>query len=284
MIAYTDEYWQSDDRLRLHYRDYPGRRERPPLVCLPGLTRNARDFAGLAQHLAGEWRVLCPDMRGRGGSDIAADPLTYNAQQYIADVLALLDRLGIARFVAIGTSLGGLMTMALAQLCPQRIAGALLNDIGPVIEPAGLAHIGSYLGRDQRYRDWDEAAAALRAEFTRSFPDRDVAGWIAFARRLLVPADDGMLRFDYDPRIAAAFGQQAGALPDLWPGLDVLGAGPLLILRGELSDILSDATFGEMQARAPGCEAVTLPRIGHCPELDEPEALAAITRLLDRIA
>ena len=284
MTAFTDEYWQSEDGLRLHYRDYAGPPDRPPLVCLPGLTRNARDFAGLAQRLAGEWRVLCPDMRGRGGSAIAPDPLTYTARQYLADVTALLGQLGIARFVAIGTSLGGLMTMALAKLCPQRIAGALLNDIGPVIEPAGLAQIGTYLGLDQRYQDWDAAAASLQASFKRSFPDRDAAGWIAFARRLLVRTDDGRLRFDYDPRIAVTFGHQAGALPDLWPGLDALAGAPLLIVRGELSDILSAATFAEMQARAPGCEAVTLPRIGHCPELDEPEALAAIGRLLDRVA
>ncbi len=284
MNAYSDGYLQSADGVRLHYRDYPGRADRPPILCLPGLTRNARDFAALAGRLSGEWRVLCLDLRGRGGSDAALDPYTYTPQHYLADVVALLDRLGIDRFVAIGTSLGGLMTMALALAHPQRIAGALLNDIGPAIEPAGLARISSYLGRDRCYPDWDAAARALRAEFADSFPDRDAAGWVAFARRVMVAAGDGMLRFDYDPAIAATFGQPEAALPDLWPGLEALAAVPLLLVRGELSNILSAATFAEMRKRAPGCEAVALPRVGHPPELDEPGMAAAIDRWLAQVA
>ena len=151
-----DRFWQSADGLRLHLRDYPaddpGAAARPALLCLPGLTRNARDFAELATHFAGAWRVLCPEMRGRGKSAWAADSATYNAAQYVADVLAMLDALEVDRFVAIGTSLGGLMTMALARIVPQRLAGAVINDVGPVLEPAGLAAISAYVGRGRHLR------------------------------------------------------------------------------------------------------------------------------------
>ena len=288
MTAYSDGYWTSGDGVRLHYRDYPARApskpDRPPLICLHGLTRNARDFAKLAERFSDEWRVLCLDMRGRGGSAAAPDPLTYGPLQYCRDVLALLDQQAIPSFIAVGTSLGGLMTMALALDHLERIAGAVLNDIGPVLESAGLEHIFSYLGLDQRYQDWNEAAAALSIQFAKGFPDRDFAGWVAFAQRVMVPAEDGTLRFDYDPRIAVPFGQPAEPLPDLWPGLEALAAKPLLLIRGGLSELLSPASFAEMQARAPGCLAVTVPRVGHAPELDEPEALAGIAELLERLA
>jgi pimeloyl-ACP methyl ester carboxylesterase len=147
MSTYTDQYWQSPDGLRLHYRDYAGRDDRPVVVCLPGLTRNARDFDGLAGRIAGEWRVLCPDMRGRGDLQYAKNSATYNPMQYVQDVNALFDELKIDRFVVVGTSLGGLMAMLFAMIDAKRIAGAVLNDIGPVIEPSGLARIRDYVGQ-----------------------------------------------------------------------------------------------------------------------------------------
>ena len=290
MSEFCDGWWQSGDGLRLHYRDYPGAGDdaRPPVLCLPGLTRNARDFATLAARLAapqgGGWRVLCPELRGRGLSGYAPDAMTYTPLHYVQDVLALLDQAGISRVVAIGTSLGGLMTMGMGMLCPQRLAGAVLNDVGPVLEPQGLAKIASYVGLDPHFSGWDEGAEALRATYGANFPRWRRADWLAMAHRVLVAEGDGTLRFDYDPRIAVPFlAGPAEPLPDLWPGLEALGKGPLLLLRGALSDILSAETLAEMTRRAPGAEAVTLPDIGHPLTLDEPEAVAAILRLLGSV-
>ncbi len=295
--AYTDRSWRSADGLSLHYREYPGSggdAARPVVLCLPGLTRNARDFADLAEHLAspvgGGWRVLCAEMRGRGSSAWAADPATYTPAQYVGDVLALIEHAGLARFVAVGTSLGGLMTMALAMICPERLVGAVLNDIGPVLEAAGLAKISGYVGRDPVFAGWDAAAAALATTFAPAFPRWGPADWLAMARRGMDERADGTIRFAYDPRIAeqlaarAATGAGAGAgVPDLWPGFAAVGQVPTLLLRGALSDLLSAETFAAMQARLPDAETVTIADVGHAPTLAEPEALAAIDRLLARV-
>lgn len=283
MSEYADCYWTSRDGLKLHYRDYPGRAERPPVVCLPGLTRNARDFAALAGRLAGEWRVLCPEMRGRGDSDYAKDPVTYNPLQYVDDVAALFEQAGIDRFVAIGTSLGGLMTMVMAMTMPERIAGAVLNDIGPVLDPAGLARIKGYVGLGRSFPTWMHAARGLEESQAIAYPDYAIDDWLAMAKRLMLLSSNDRIVFDYDMKIAEPLAAVEDSQADLWPGIDGLAGKPVLLIRGELSDILSPATLAAMQARLPAAEAVTVPRVGHAPTLDEPEAVAAIARLLARI-
>ena len=300
MTLYSDGWWQSADGLRLHYRDYPGHDTGnspdhgaglPPIVCLPGLTRNARDFAKLAEWLSsdagGGWRVLCPEMRGRGLSAYAENWQSYHPYQYNDDVLRLLDGLGIAQFVAIGTSLGGLMTMLIAARTPERLAGALLNDIGPELVPEGLVRIATYVGRDVRYPGWAAAVAAQRAEFGAAFPGRSDESWLTNARRLMVEDADGTVRFDYDVRIAEPFRQGVtGPMPDLWPAYEALRATaecPVLVLRGGLSDLLSEAAFARMGERLPGARLATVAGVGHAPALDEPEAVAAITDWLAAI-
>ena len=283
MSEFADCYWTSRDGLKLHYRDYPGRAERPPVVCLPGLTRNARDFAALAGRLAGEWRVLCPEMRGRGDSDYAKDPATYNPLQYVDDVAALFEQAGIDRFVAIGTSLGGLMTMVMAMTMPERIAGAVLNDIGPVLDPAGLARIKGYVGLGRSFPTWMHAARGLEESQAIAYPDYAIDDWLAMAKRLMLLSSNDRIVFDYDMKIAEPLAAVEDSQADLWPGIDGLAGKPVLLIRGELSDILSPATLAAMQARLPAAEAVTVPRVGHAPTLDEPEAVAAIARLLARI-
>lgn len=285
MSAYTDCHWTSRDGLRLHYRDYPGRADRPPLLCLPGLTRNARDFAPLAERLAGEWRVLCPEMRGRGDSAYARDSATYNPLQYVEDIGMLLAEAGIARFVAMGTSLGGLMTMLMAMTMPDRIAGALLNDIGPEIEPDGLARIKGYVGQGRSFPTWMHAARGLEESQSVAFPDYRIADWLAMAKRLMVLSSNGRIVFDYDMKIAEPLAEMsADAAVDMWPAVDALAGKPALLLRGALSDVLGERTFTEMQRRLPLAEAATVPGIGHAPVLDEPEAAAAIDRLLARVS
>ena len=285
MTDYSDCYWQSRDGLKLHYRDYAGRDERPPIVCLPGLTRNARDFEGLAAHLAGDWRVICPEMRGRGDSAYARDSATYNPLQYIEDLAELFAQAGITRFVAVGTSLGGLLTMVIAMTQPQMLAGVVLNDIGPVIEPAGLERIRDYVGQGRSFPTWMHAARGLEETQAVAYPDYGVTDWLAMAKRIMTLSSNGRIVFDYDMKIAEPFSQPGGeAGVDMWPGVDGLNGKPALFLRGALSDILSDETLNAMASRVPGAEALTIARTGHAPTLDEPEARAAIGRLLARVA
>ena len=285
MSEFSDRFWSSRDGLKLHYRDYPGREDRVPVLCLPGLTRNARDFEGVAERLAGEWRVLCPDMRGRGDSAYAKDSATYNPMQYVDDIALLLEDQGIARFAVIGTSLGGLMTMVLGMIMPQRIAGAVLNDIGPEIERTGLARIKDYVGQGRSFPTWMHAARALEEIQGPASPDYQIGDWLRVAKRLMTLGSNTRIVFDYDMKIAEPLANMdPDNQADLWPGIEGLADKPVLIVRGALSDILSQNTLDEMQKRLPQAEVVTIARVGHAPTLDEPEAAAAIERLLDRIS
>lgn len=282
---WTDGFWSSPDGLKLHFRDYPGSADRPPVIVLHGLTRNARDAGALAERLAGKRRVLAPEMRGRGMSDYAPDSATYNPVQYVADLKALLLQEGIERFVAIGTSLGGLMTMLFALDEPDRIAAAALVDVGPEIDDEGLARIREYVGQGGSFPTWMHAARALQELHGSVHPDFALEDWLAMAKRVMALGANGRVAYDYDMGIAEPF--SAAAAPpsaDLWPAFEALAGRPLLLLRGEHSAILSRATADEMQRRIPELEPVTIPRTGHAPTLGEPESLAAIDRLLARTA
>lgn len=285
MAHYETGSWTSRDGLTLRYRDYAGSADRPALLCLHGLTRNARDYEALAARLAGTWRVICPDLRGRGESDYARDPMTYNPAQYLDDLEQLLAQLGLDRFVAIGTSLGGLLTMLLAAAQPGRIAGAVLNDIGPVVEEAGLQRIRDYVGSGRSFETWMHAARGLKDTNAPIYPDYGLEDWLRMAKRLMIVNDAGRIVFDYDMKIGEPFEVPGGATPavDLWPLFDMLSAAPLLLVRGETSDILSAETARGMAARNPAMAHLVLPRIGHAPTLDEPESVAAIDALLARV-
>ncbi|HVR91329.1 MAG TPA: alpha/beta hydrolase [Novosphingobium sp.] len=284
MSDFTDSYWHSRDGLKLHYRDYAGRADRPPVLCLHGLTRNSRDFEGLAASLADEWRVICPDMRGRGDSGYAKDSASYNPLQYAEDLDALFEQAGLDRVVAIGTSLGGLLTMIMAMTTPDRLVGAALNDIGPEVDPAGIERIRDYVGQGRSFPTWVHAARALEESQGHAFPDFAIADWLAMAKRCMTLGSNDRVVFDYDMKIAEPFEQSGDAGVDLWPALAGLAGKPTLVLRGETSDILSTGTLARMVERLPGAETVTIPRVGHAPTLDEPEARAAVGRLLSRIA
>lgn len=283
--SYADGYWWSNDGLRLHYRDYPGREDRPPILCFPGLTRNARDYEALAERLAGEWRLLLVEFRGRGESAYAKDPMSYVPLTYLQDVEALLAEAKIDRFVAVGTSLGGIVTMLLSATGPQRLAGAVLNDVGPEIDAGGLARIRTYVGKAVQHPTWLHAARALAEGNADVFPGYSVEDWLRMAKRLFRLNSSGRIVLDYDMKIAEPFrvpGNEAG--PDMWPTLDGLAGKPVLVVRGEKSDILSEATAAKMIERLPGAERVTVAGVGHAPTLDEPEAVAGIERLLAQVA
>ena len=285
--SYTDRHWQSADGLTLHFREYGEASGRVPVLCLHGLTRNARDFESLAPHIAAQgWRVLVPEMRGRGQSDYSNDPATYQVPTYVADLLGLLQQEQIDRFASIGTSMGGLMTMLVAAIAPERVAGAVLNDIGPVVEPAGIEAIKGYVGQGRSFPTWMHAARALEDVHGHAYPTFDTERWIAMAKRTLVLSSGKRIVFDYDMKIAEPImaADDSAVPPELWPAFEALGSAEVLLLRGALSGLLSPATFAEMQRRLPGAQAVTLPDVGHAPTLDEPEARTAIDAWLERIA
>jgi pimeloyl-ACP methyl ester carboxylesterase len=281
---YRDGYFQVPDGLRLHYRDYPGSDARPPLLCLPGLTRNSRDFAELAERHSPRFRVLALEFRGRGESDHDPLPARYNPLIYAGDVIGLLDDLDVPQAIFVGTSLGGLVTMAIAAFAPQRIAAAILNDVGPELNQLGLDRIQSYVGSDDRFRSWGEAADAIAERQGQAFPKYGREDWLAMARRNC-REDKGEIRFDYDTAIADAF-RTAGPAPtiEMWPLFTALARKPLLIVRGALSELLSAETADKMRSAAPRARFVEVPDVGHAPMLNEPEAAAAIDRFLDDLA
>lgn len=284
---FSHRYWQSADGLSLHFRDYPGNSGRTPVICLHGLTRNARDFDALAPHIAAQGRrVLVPEMRGRGRSAYAPDPSTYAVPNYAADLLALLEQEGIDRFVSIGTSMGGLITMMIAAASPERIAGVVLNDVGPVVEPAGIERIKSYVGQGRSFPTWIHAARALAELHGETYPGYALEDWLAMAKRTMTLVSNGRIAFDYDMKIAEPIlaGEQAAVPPDLWPMLRALAGKPAVLVRGALSAILSEATLHEMAQALPGARVVTVPATGHTPTLDEPEVRAAIDAMINEIA
>ena len=281
MASWTDRYWNSADGVKLHYRDYDGNRDRPPILCIPGLTRNARDFEPVADRFAGDWRVLSIDLRGRGGSAFDPDPANYKPMVYVADILKMLDQLGIADAVFIGTSLGGICTMALALGDRERIAGALLNDIGPEIDRAGVERIAAYVGKAARFASWDEAIDDTSARLADVYPDYSRSDWERFVRRTS-HLDGSSIVADYDMAIAGNF-ENAASAPDIWPLYQALDGRPVTILRGELSDLLSAEVAARMATELADVELVTVPRVGHAPSFDEPESLAALDRLLARV-
>jgi pimeloyl-ACP methyl ester carboxylesterase len=285
VAEWVDGYWWSKDGLRLHYRDYAGPSERPPIVCIPGLTRNARDFEGVAERLAGDWRLICVDLRGRGESAYAKDPMSYIPLTYLQDLEALIGELDLSRFVLFGTSLGGVITMLLAMSDSGRIAGALLNDVGPVLRQSGIDRIRNYVGRSQSWPTWLHAARHLCEMQRDIYPGWTLDDWIRLAKRVCRLGANGRIGFDYDMRIAEPFKlPNDGAAFDLWPAFATLSGVPALALRGEHSDILDPSTLARMGKENPALECVTVANVGHAPTLDEPEAVEAIARLLARVS
>jgi pimeloyl-ACP methyl ester carboxylesterase len=278
----TDEarYVTVADGLRLHFRDYPGAAGKAPLLCLHGLTRNSRDFAELAERYSPGRRVIALDFRGRGLSEYDPLPARYTPLTYAGDVIELLDQLGIDRAVFVGTSLGGLVTMIIAALAPQRIAASILNDVGPQLTDAGLDRIRSYVGKDVRFASWGAAADAIalnNKQLPASYTHED---WVKMAHRVC-REENGEIHFDYDMAIAQPFDTEGPAPSvDLWPLFKALGQHPLLVVRGERSDLLGADALEKMRAAVPDMKSITVAGVGHAPMLDEPEVVAAIDAFL----
>jgi pimeloyl-ACP methyl ester carboxylesterase len=285
-VSFSDLTWTSDDGLALHARDYApvGAVSGPPVICIHGLTRNARDFEDLAPRIANLGRrVLAVDVRGRGLSARDPQPLNYHPGTYAMDVIALMDATGIDRAVFVGTSMGGIIAMVLASIRPEAIAGAVLNDVGPELSPVGLARIGGYVGGGSSFPTWDAATAYAKAINGMAFPDYTDADWAVFARRLVDEAPDGTLALAYDPDISVPFKAADPEAPaaDMYPLFRALAAGrPLLLVRGAISDLVDPPIAERMRAAAPDMAYAEVPRVGHAPMLTEPPAWTAIARWL----
>jgi pimeloyl-ACP methyl ester carboxylesterase len=276
------EYWyESHDGLRLFSRVYAAPSAGAPVVlCLHGLMRNGRDFADLAARLAGAQRVIVPDVRGRGLSARDPDPGHYQIPVYLRDVQTLLAGLGAVRVRIIGTSMGGLMAMVLAATQPALVAGIVLNDVGPEVDPAGLERIRGYAGKAAPVRNWAEAIAQVRATYGSAWPGLSDERWEKIVRLSYRESAQGTLEVDADPRISEPLRDTKSAAPDLWPLWGALARTPILAIRGAHSDILSAATLTRMQREKPDLRVLCVANRGHAPLLDEPECVAAIDEFL----
>ena len=269
--------------LRLYCRDFGGERAGTPVLCLPGLTRNSRDFADTGERLASRRRVLTPDFRGRGFSDYDPNWRNYRPGTYVKDIWELLDALGIDRVIVLGTSLGGLCAMAMAAQNQRRIAGLIMNDIGPEIADAGLKRVQEYTGRLPPVASWDQAIAQTREIYGAGLPGLSDGDWRRLAERAY-REHDGVPRLDFDPHIGRALRELKPQKGDFWPAFASLDDTPVTLLWGVDSDILTRDIGERMQAAKPDLKIVPVPNRGHVPLLDEPECLAAIDALLEEVA
>jgi pimeloyl-ACP methyl ester carboxylesterase len=282
-MEFRERRYTCQDGLSLYFRDY-GDAASPlaPVVCLPGLTRNSKDFGALARRLSVSRRVLCPDYRGRGRSQYDTEWRRYHPRSYIDDVRHLMVVNNVHRAVFVGTSMGGIVAAGLAVAAPTLVAGVILNDVGPVIETDGIGKIVDYV-RDTRVQPgWDAAVRHLKE----TFPDRPATSdseWLAIAQATYRETDDGTLRVDWDPDLVKPL-RAAGAIEiDLWPIFGALRHIPTVAIRGALSDVLSAETLTGLQSFLPSMAAITIDGVGHAPSLAEPEALLAIDELLARV-
>ena len=282
-MAFRERRVTAQDGLSLSVRDYGDpNAARPTVLCLGGISRNCRDFEALAPHLAVDRRVVCPDYRGRGRSDYDADWRNYNPAVYLRDVIDILTALDLHRVVVIGTSMGGLLAMGLASARPGALCAVVLNDIGPEIDPAGLARIKGYLSGDGRRADWDDAIAFAKQTFQHSgLTSRE--DWLRYVKRIYREDEGGGVRYDFDPAIMNQLRSAPNKPARYWPAFRALSAFPMLAIRGDLSDILSLETFHRMAVEKPDLVSVSLPGVGHVPLLDEPLSVSAIDDFLDRI-
>jgi pimeloyl-ACP methyl ester carboxylesterase len=281
---YREHVFRSEDDIPLYCRDY-GRAGTgsTPVLCLAGLTRNSKEFHPIASHLSATRRVLALDLRGRGRSGYDPNWHNYNPMIYVRDVVSLLATLGIPRVVILGTSLGGICAMGLGAAAPTHLAGVILNDVGPTLDPNGISRIAGYVGRDVRMPDLATAAAALKQQFSAAYPARDDAFWLNLADAIFVadPAD-GNFRLDYDLRIGEALREQAksGAAIDLWPLYRGFAKLPVLAVRGALSDVLDAETFDRMAVEKPDLVRLLIPNVGHTPIPQEEPFLSALDRFV----
>jgi pimeloyl-ACP methyl ester carboxylesterase len=285
MTAFVEYRWRAKDGLKLFARDYPGSSGALPVICIPGLTRNSRDFEELAPRIvdASGRRVLAVDLRGRGSSEFDVNVKNYAPATYASDVLGLMAELRVPKAVFIGTSLGGFVTITLAAKRISAIAAAVLNDIGPRVEKAGLERIASYVGKSPTIRTWADAARYARETNGAAFPEYGDDDWDRFARRIFNLGPDGAPAPSYDRNIFRPVSPLQAMLagPLVWGAYRRLARHrPVLVIRGQTSDILSETTLRKMERGATAFSCASVPNVGHAPSLTEPASWEAIRTFL----
>ncbi|MGH8261863.1 MAG: alpha/beta fold hydrolase [Steroidobacterales bacterium] len=273
---YREFNYQSVDGLALFCREYRPAAPAGTVVCLPGLTRNSRDFTAIARGLARRYRVLTPDLRGRGFSQWDPNWTNYQPPLYYQDVLKLIRESAEEPVALIGTSLGGILAMALAATVPAQVAGIVINDVGPEVNAGGLARIGQYVGLRAAPGTWPEALAHAKANYASAYSDLDEAGWLEYTKACYRENAQGVVVADYDPKIGDALRAAQGVTSDLWPVWAMLAAKPVLAIRGAHSDILTAATLDRMAREKPDLEQIEVANRGHAPLLNEPGVLPKI--------
>ncbi|MEX2326290.1 MAG: alpha/beta hydrolase, partial [Pseudomonadales bacterium] len=255
------------------------------LLCMAGLTRNAADFEDLCSALQDTYRVIAVDQRGRGKSDWDKEPGHYQPTTYVQDMFTFLDELKPESVVLVGTSLGGLMAMMMNAMQPERFAGVIINDIGPVVNPEGLDRIKRYVGKAAPVASWNQAIEQTRQTNAVAFPHMTEAGWERFTHRIYGEDRNGAPRLLYDPAIAQpiAEDEDSAVPPDLWPVFDTLAGTPTMVIRGELSDILHKDCVAEMKKRKPDLHVFEVTGVGHAPILDEPGVIPGVVDFLSQI-
>jgi pimeloyl-ACP methyl ester carboxylesterase len=287
--SYQDIWYQSQDNLRLYARDYqPTNNDgtKTTLLCMHGLTRNSADFAALAEHFQKRYRVIAVDQRGRGQSDSDPEPSNYHPGTYVQDMFSLIELLKLEDCILFGTSMGGLMSLIMASLHPGLFQAIILNDVGPEIDQVGLNRIQSYVGKQSTINTWDEAVAQAKMINQHALPDLDAEAWLRFARAIYREDNHGGLELAYDPSIAEPM-QTAGEesiSANLWPQFNAVASTPLLVIRGESSDILSMSCVNKMRSIHLSMEFCQVPNRGHTPLLDEACSLQAINDFLDGLS
>jgi pimeloyl-ACP methyl ester carboxylesterase len=283
--AYTENFCSSHDGLKLYARVYPGpAASARAVLCLHGLTRNSRDFEDLAPHLQQHYRVIVPDVRGRGMSARDPSPQNYQPAIYLQDIFTVLDAVNAERVAVIGTSMGGLLAMMMGVGHRARVSGLVLNDMGPEVDPVGLERIKGYAGRLPAPKNWGDAIAQTRSMFGSAWPNLSPKRWAELTRRGYREDEKGGLCVDADPMIGEMLRAAPAATANLWPFWQALRGIPMLAIRGAQSDILSTATFAKMKTENPDLAQLEVAQRGHVPLLDEPECIAAIDAFLAKVA
>ena len=272
------DHFYTSNSLQLFYKLYTCETEHHPqtVLCLPGLTRNHRDFEAIAEHLSKNFTVICPDMRGRGRSDYDSDISNYNSICYVQDMWKLLDTIKVSSVNIIGTSLGGIMAMHMANQQAARIEKIILNDIGAFVEPGPIETIFNAVKAAKALNDWNEAITTLKAQFGDTFTNLTQKEWLEFAKRLYREKSSRIIP-DHDLSLGDSLNPQA---LDLWPLFDGLASVPTLVLRGANSDLLTPVILEDMQRQKPDLVCAEIPHRGHSPFLDEQEAIKAIDLFL----
>jgi len=284
-MGFTEHHYKTNDELSLYYRCYGTGTD--AVICLPGLTRNSKDFHEIATHLSSRYRVLCLDLRGRGQSEWDSDWRNYHPATYINDVWALLDQLDMSGFILLGTSLGGLLAMIMASQQPERVRAVILNDVGPEADPAGYTRILASFDQQFEVKDWKEATLHCKQTYQAALPDMPAEFWQAFVHKNYREGAGGRPEIECDPNIGEAIrkgdlSRIAGVQVDPWAVFAAITM-PCLVLRGELSDILSADIVQRMAGVNPQIKEVVIPNRGHAPLLDETESLVAIDGFLEHL-